>query len=132
MSQLVTVTKHFWPLSSRFLAITFRDIALYVVNIHRIARTITYRKWPFSHFSHSDVQKVKVQERYRTFNCSFLSTWTFIIIQNRTKRFELCFRKVHFFLNTWMAKCWIIRRKNEYSKRFTFCISEWPKQLSLK
>jgi len=42
MSQLVTVTKHFWPLqvvTSHFLAVTFRDITLYVVNNHLIART---------------------------------------------------------------------------------------------
>jgi len=35
MPQLVTVTKYFWQLSivtSRFLAVTFRDITLYVVN----------------------------------------------------------------------------------------------------
>jgi hypothetical protein len=38
MSHLVTVTKHFRK--SRFLAVTFRDITLYVVNNYRIARTI--------------------------------------------------------------------------------------------
>ena len=40
MSQLVTVTKRFWPLPSRFFAVTFRDITLYVVNNHFIVRTI--------------------------------------------------------------------------------------------
>jgi hypothetical protein len=34
MSHLVTVTKHF------LVTLTFRDITLYVVNNHRIARTI--------------------------------------------------------------------------------------------
>ncbi len=37
MSHLVTVTSH-------FLTVTLRDITLYVVNNHRIARTIIYNK----------------------------------------------------------------------------------------
>jgi hypothetical protein len=43
MSQLVIVTKHFSRYQiviRRFLAVTFRDITLYVVNNHLIARTI--------------------------------------------------------------------------------------------
>ena len=43
VSYLITITKHFWPFQvviSHFLATTFRDITLCVVNNHRIGRKI--------------------------------------------------------------------------------------------
>jgi hypothetical protein len=56
MSQLVIVAMHFSRyqiVTSRFLAVTFRDITLYIVNNHLIARTIQV-----NHIFHSMVERL--------------------------------------------------------------------------